>query len=247
MDLSSWLSATPTSKIATRFQTRFPEKLRHRLAYRVLPDFWVAKKLYNAPKTSNYELQSTLQKNCIFIHIPKSAGISVAKAIYGSRAGGHLPVSYYLWLFGARYFDQFFKFTFVRNPEDRALSAYKFLSHGGLNSDDSAWADQHVKPYESFDKFVSESLIKPEVFNAVHFHPQVTYLLDPRSGRIAVDFIGRFENIEESFNDLRSFIDTEGDLPHENRTKYNEKEKISLSTTNILRKIYKKDFNLLAY
>ena len=67
------------------------------------------------------------KKKCIFFHIPKTAGISLVKALFGDLDWGHRDVKYYRNVFNKKKFDSYFKFTFVRNPYDRLFSAYSFL------------------------------------------------------------------------------------------------------------------------
>ena len=67
------------------------------------------------------------EKKCIFFHIPKTAGISLVKALFGDLDWGHRDVNYYINVFDKKRFNDYFKFTFVRNPYDRLFSAYSFL------------------------------------------------------------------------------------------------------------------------
>ena len=50
---------------------------------------------------------------CIFVHIPKTAGVSICRALFGNLAGGHASVSMYQIVFSKEEFDRYFKFTFV--------------------------------------------------------------------------------------------------------------------------------------
>ena len=58
----------------------------------------------------------------IFIHVPKAAGTSIARAIYGQNVG-HRKATDYLKV-SRRTFKQYFSYGFVRDPWDRAVSAY---------------------------------------------------------------------------------------------------------------------------
>src|SRR5258708_2253062 len=79
---------------------------------------------------------------CIFIHIPKPGGSSMAAALFG-EASRHVPYFEYEQA-NPRKFRQFFKFAFVRNPWDRLVSTYWFLRKGGVNEQDRRWAEQNL-------------------------------------------------------------------------------------------------------
>src|SRR3954454_22051651 len=55
---------------------------------------------------------------CIFIHIPKTAGLSVSKTLFGNYAGTHLGIDHYIATLGRKTVEEYFKFAFVRNPWD---------------------------------------------------------------------------------------------------------------------------------
>ena len=86
-----------------------------------------------------YSFKPFDQCGCIFIHIPKCAGVSVSKALFGNLAGGHSRVVDYQLVFNSNEYSNYFKFTFVRNPWDRLVSAFFFLKKGGFNDADKKW------------------------------------------------------------------------------------------------------------
>ena len=61
----------------------------------------------------------------IFIHIPKAAGTSVARALFGA-ASRHVPYGEYERATPDK-FRRYFKFSFVRNPWDRKVSLYHYV------------------------------------------------------------------------------------------------------------------------
>lgn len=233
---------------AERVVASLPDKPRYWLARRRTSGFGHVPHLLNPKQGDDYELVSSAMQKCIFVHVPKTAGISVAHALFGSRAGGHLPLSYYLWLYGAQKFDQYFKFAFVRHPIDRAQSAYQFLFQGGLSQVDRSWADLHVKPYKTFDEFVSKSLIRPEVHQGLHFRPQVYFLIDPRTEKLGLDYLGTTENIKQDFDVIAGRVAGRTSLEFLNRS---SEPKVPLEITrkssDTLREIYAADFSNLGY
>ena len=134
---------------------------------------------------------------CIFIHIPKTAGTSVAEALF-NLPSRHIPYTEYLRA-SPRKFRSYFKFAFVRNPWDRLVSTWSFLRKGGMNEPDRAWADRHLSKYSDFDSFVRDGLGRPEVQSWIHFRPQADFILAP-DGTVMVDFVGRYERIGEDFS-----------------------------------------------
>ena len=98
-------------------------------------------------------LHSFSEKKQIFIHIPKTAGISVVKAFFRDvNLEGHRSVYFYKQVFG-KDLSEYFIFTFVRNPWDRLYSAYKFLQKGGINIHDKNAFDMYLSEYNDFEDF----------------------------------------------------------------------------------------------
>lgn len=133
---------------------------------------------------------------CIFIHIPKAAGTSVAQSLFGA-VSRHVDYREYERA-NPHKFARYFKFTFVRNPWDRLLSAYSFLSRGGMNADDRLWAEGHLAGVKDFPDFVARLAADEGLRSWVHFRPQHTFICD-ESLRIRMDFIGRVEHMGRDF------------------------------------------------
>lgn len=131
----------------------------------------------------------------IFIHIPKTAGSSVAQALSGGSR--HVPYFEYERI-NPRKFKRFFKFAFVRNPWDRLVSTYFFLKNGGLNEMDRSFAAENLSGYDSFAAFVGGWLTKENAWSWVHFRPQHYFICDSHL-RVCMDFVGRLETIDRDF------------------------------------------------
>ena len=97
---------------------------------------------------------------CIFIHIPKCGGTSIEDALFKPRnertikdlwsgpnkyqTGGlqHLMASHIIEEVGGDLFDEYFKFSFVRNPWEKMVSQFTFTiakrndlqNHIGINT-----------------------------------------------------------------------------------------------------------------
>jgi len=192
-----------------------------------------------------YQLQ---KHKCIFIHIPKTAGVSVSASLIG-KGIANMPALYYKALFGKEDFNNYFKFAFVRNPYSRLVSAYEFLQNGGGGPYDEKIVSI-VKPYDSFENFVLKYLNSKTIKTSRYFRPQYYFVCDSKD-TVIIDYIGRFEQLEKDYEFIRSKIGTGEPLKKMNVTnnkKFPLKEYYSNSA--IVEKIvslYYKDFGLFNY
>ena len=137
----------------------------------------------------------------IFVHIPKTAGNSIKYAL-SLKGDNHRTLSSIVDEENIN-IQEYFTFTFVRNPYSRLVSAYNFIKNGGYNGNnkwDIKVRDTYIKNL-SFKDFVLENCynkknqIKCNHFiGAVHFLPQ-TYFIDTK-----IDFIGKVENLQKDFD-----------------------------------------------
>ena len=81
-------------------------------------------------KRARANLTDFVETGSVFVHIPKAAGCSVGLALYPRGWGGHRTLRDFRVIFGRRLWS-FYRFTFVRNPFTRLVSAYDYLSKGG--------------------------------------------------------------------------------------------------------------------
>ena len=160
----------------------------------------------------------------LFVHIAKTGGTSIRSALRtvrireplyihqqlvrrickltGHRIGSMLPrhasVLTARDTIMAEHFLRYFKFAFVRNPWDRLVSSYKHLERARQDvlqphaihnfadfchwvlRDELGYVGQRTNLIESFRR------------------PQSEYLVD-HQGELLVDFVGRFERLEDDF------------------------------------------------
>lgn len=171
----------------------------------------------------------------VYVPIQKVANTSVRRTI---RA--HLGESEYVSLEGgadraycvinlaetARLTDCF-RFGLVRNPLDRLASCYtnKIGERDGSRQLFKEYErtiypfipSEQFDPSMSFDEFVEAVCRIPDKFADRHFRSQHCFL--HHRGRLAVDFVGRLETIDEDWQVVRSHVDL-GVLP---RAKFTNK------------------------
>ena len=158
------------------------------------------------------------QHRALFIHVPKSAGRSIVRGLFDVRSVEHAPADWYQLLDPDKY-DSYFKFTFVRNPWDRAVSAYTYLLQGGsaASTEDRQWSD-FIDSFESFDDFARSWITPENVMRYSLFTPQVAFLKN-RFGAIDMDFIGRFETLADDFASVAERLGVDATLPHINSSR----------------------------
>jgi len=187
--------------------------------------------------------------NAIFIHIPKSAGSSIEMALYNTWGMVTHTKALTYQKADPKKFNQYYTFTFTRNPYDRFVSAYNYLIKGGRNKFDKSWAKQHLQ-YKTFNDFVL-SLTNPDIrkiiFSYIHFIPQYQFISN-ENNQIIINKIFQFENLNSDFLELCRTLNIQVKLSHENQfihphylSYYNTESK------KIIAKLYETDFQLLNY
>jgi hypothetical protein len=194
-----------------------------------------------------YSLKPYDDLRCVFVHIPKNAGVSLCNALFGCLGGGHLTARTYRAIFGVECYDSYFKFAFVRNPWDRLVSAYTFLKKGGLNGQDEAWAREHLAVYPDFKDFVKRGLNPGSLYEKLHFIPQWEYLVN-RDGKIAMDFLGRFETLEDDFDQVAKRLRVAASLPRANASPRGDyRSYYDDASAEIVARLYARDIELFRY
>jgi hypothetical protein len=147
---------------------------------------------------------------CLFVHIPKTAGMSVEHVFlrlvgltWETRAPlllrgnddprlgpprlAHLKAGEYVarGYLTAEEFESHFKFSFVRNPWDRIVSEYKYRGYP-VKIDFKTYLFKHLPPPGWTDTYC-------------HIIPQYDFLYDD-AGKLLVDFVGRYESLQPDFD-----------------------------------------------
>jgi hypothetical protein len=200
----------------------------------------------------------------IFIHIPKNAGESIEISLGGYRKKEclweiekgfplqHLTARQMKVRVGDKDFNNYFKFSFVRNPYSKCISEYFWTTlktRERLNR--KRWTNplnfnQWVKI--KLEKLIRESETTKVIALKMHNLPQYKFIYNT-SGKCMVDFIGRFENLQEDFNIVCDKIGIPRQkLPHENKTKHKHYTKYyDDETRQIVAEKYAKDIEYFGY
>jgi hypothetical protein len=201
-------------------------------------------------QVNSFRNQPCLQRGLIFVHVPKCAGTSFLESLFGQQTGlGHKTARQYLRIYGFSPYIASYKFGFVRNPYDRLVSAFEYLRKGGNNSSDREFSNRHMKHFKGFDDFILEGLSKSgEIRNHLHFKKQSHFLCI--DGAVAVDFVGRFENIEEDFAYLSRQFGKHKDLSPSNASRKDQTYEhyyANKEVLNMVNQLYLDDFSTFNY
>lgn len=138
----------------------------------------------------------------IFIHIPKNAGISMKLALmeaaddWESIAYVHATASEVRNKVGRDIWDNYFKFAFVKNPWDRAVSFY-FWSRGKKRKDTlKVYSELNRMNYDEWAQWLSEQELNKL---PAHVWLQKSFVTDMKDN-LLVDYVGRFENLDRDWN-----------------------------------------------
>lgn len=141
----------------------------------------------------------------------------------------------------------YYKFGFVRNPYERLVSAYyNFTSMvRGTVSPGWEWA-QPIGKYKTFKHFV-ENLENSECINFIHLQKQYDFL--KLNGKIGVDFVGKYENLNEDFKKIENHLGLESKkLPTTRQSSHPHYSSLyDEGMKKIVQKLYHEDFEEFDY
>jgi chondroitin 4-sulfotransferase 11 len=188
------------------------------------------------------------EKKLIFIHIPKNAGTSIIKALGVENLCMDKTIEQYKEHYGD-YWNEYKKFTVVREPIDRFISAYKFA-----RMDESGWfsatGEEGLEKHHHYElcnemninEYISYLYKNPEKFNR-WISPQ-TFIISNKNGEKEIDYYVRYENLLEDLQKIG--IDKIEKL---NSSKIKDEQVIELTkkSKNILYEIYDIDYQNFSY
>ena len=147
-------------------------------------------------------------KKWIFIHADKCAGKSIESTLFGFKemAGSdHKPLTWHT----QEVIEDCFKFTIVRNPWDRCVSRWFDYQNrfGGLHKGNT------IKEYTNY---WYQQCHQKQYWNA---QSNCSHMITDHEGKINMDLILRFENLEEDWKKLQKELGIEKELFHFNKNK----------------------------
>ncbi len=178
----------------------------------------------------------------IFIHVPKVAGQSIRSALkkYGrvnnyysiNKLTHKLRIEHWFYHFKAlclyglpnhgtaleikrkvpkKKWNKYFKFGFVRNPYDWHVSNFNHIKRA-LNHPKY----DILKNIDSFKEYL-ELEVK---YNITSKPNTLSKFLTDDKGEIMVDFVGKFEKLEDDFNKIQKIIGINEKMPHLNKSNH---------------------------
>ncbi len=208
--------------------------------------------------------------NFLFVHIAKTGGTSVRHALQKlrwkdpiyylmfvcsrfSHMTGHKTASKFprhckiitaQEMLPEEYFNQLFKFTFVRNPWDLQVSSFHHI--------------RRERPHFMQDNTSFEDFLKwkfdPDRPYQYHIDTSITlqsdYLIDLHGNKL-IDFIGRYENLQDDFSRVCKEIGIEPiELPFKRKSSNRKKDYRSYytaETSDLISQYFCKDIEMLDY
>jgi hypothetical protein len=152
------------------------------------------------------DFQSRFLHDFVFIHINKTGGTSIEKAL-GAKFD-HRTALEKRAAIGERAWARKFTFTVVRNPWDKVVSHYHYrvqTQQAGFAGTPPPFPEWVRRAYGERDpRFHDQPLM---------FLPQMDWIADGED-RVLVEFVGRFERLEQDFQHICQRLGRQASLPH---------------------------------
>lgn len=176
--------------------------------------------------------------DCVFIHIPKTGGLSIRKGFFNRQYNGpfkgKIPQRY----------AHCFSFAFIRNPYNRLISAWKMLTRDWQNLPQLSLKDFLTIVTDESIGFRGGNTFKNYNVSVRHHTLPQTH---PFNCLHLAKFVGRFENLEKDFEQICKRINCEyKPLPTINQSVYEKDimEYFDQQTLDTVNNYYNNDFSL---
>lgn len=178
---------------------------------------------------------------CIFIHIPRTGGTSIENVLRDrlipvAWGSSHEKIKKYK---NFAQFNNYFKFAIVRNPFDRLVSIFTYQSKGGNGgAKDIARSKKIGTDFKKFCfDFMPNSGFNSQQFDYLNIHDKV-----------AVDFVGRFEKLNDDFKKIANRLRLKYPLPHVRKSKHKPyRDYYDKETKQFIGNFFKKDLKYFKY
>ena len=185
-------------------------------------------------------------KKFIFVHINKTAGTSMEKALvdYGVKKlqekgdlkfelnynqSQHFNCDEYKKYLGSEY-DDYFKFTVVRNPFDRVVSYY----YGGA-----------IQKGLNFKDWVVDRYLNENYKDYIRMYSDYTHWFD----KDELNCVLKFENLDQDFIKLKETLDLNCELgkANVNKSRTHYRDYYDNKTKDIIENHFEKELNTFQY
>jgi len=180
----------------------------------------------------------------VFIHVPKCAGTSVSHALYGQSLGHRTAQE--LRSFSPDRFDRLYSFAVIRDPLERAHSAYIYLRRGGTKT---GWAaprpEYQEDSFSTFERFATEWLLGRDASDLDYvLQPQSRYVTDEH-GKVIVDRLASLDSLPKVWPEIIAGRAVAGrELPVLNAQENKPPATVSSDAIDSLRQFYAEDVAL---
>ena len=200
---------------------------------------------------------------CILIHIPRTGGSSIERWIGGGDWWSVSPETKHLLASQAKqvyseYWDDYFKFAFVRNPWDRVVSCLHYSCHFGIEAERTkkriGWSQQEPIDFSGYKRIFGHPVT---VEHDHRFYERSDLLSNHhRPNRVflniidePIDFVGRFETLKEDTQYIQERIGIEKPFNvHVQRSKRSNYERYCEDDTcEEVRQLYAGDIEAFGY
>ena len=180
-----------------------------------------------------------------YVHVPTSrfARVPVLRRVghrgvaeLRQRNHGHITAKELRDELPPEVFGGFLKFTFVRNPWDWQVSIYHYIRQRPDHP--------HHHFFNRFGSF--EDYLDWRINTAGPEH-QTDFVLD-ESGELLLDFVGRYESLDQDFAAVCERLGIDCSLPHRNRSAHRHyPEYYTAETEALVRDAYRADIDMFGY
>jgi hypothetical protein len=189
----------------------------------------------------------------VFVEIPKTATQTITKEFTDQRNPigwskahmlyrQHYSISQLLEYdyLSTKQFDDYFKFSFIRNPFERAVSEYFYRCKIHKN---------YENEHPTFDHFIAQDLEYTQRQQSIHQHLLPNYDFIYMNDVCKMNFVGRYENLQNDYDTLCDMINKpKSKLKIKNSTYHNHySEYYSEQTKKLLVSKYANDIQYLDY
>ena len=207
--------------------------------------------------------------NFLFVHIAKTGGTSVRSALQklrwrdpyyipqfissklshlckhevGIKFPRHSKIIAAKEMLPHEFFDQLFKFAFVRNPWDLQVSSFHHIRR------ERPQFMNGIDDFETFMKWKLNAEREYQYHIDTSIELQTDYLIDLR-GNMIVDFIGHYENLQQDFDTACEKIGIKPfQLPHKRKAadRSDYRKYYTDETAEMVADHFKRDIDLLGY